>query len=400
MVYAFSFMVAFALSTAMFSTILPKLISDYSLSLAQAGLFPVFSGFGTLTTMLLIGLIGDRFSKRISTGIAFAAMGVFLLCIGSLPPFLLLLVVFTMLSASSSAFNLLITAYLSDVYGAERSRYINLLHVFFGLGSMAGPLYPILLNSLGLHWNASYLILSAVILIGSASYFLLFAKNPPTQPITDKGKDDDTDKEKDKSEVPATQVFTYRKLLTSPSMIAMCVFSFLYLGGHQMAFSTWFQTYLQWNDPLIYTPAFTSICMTLYWIGMVASRMLCAILSKRFSSRTFLLVGASVGSVVLILGFAISQPWSWVVVAALLGFCTGPIYPVSFALACEWFPKISARVSSFVGFFSSTGGMFFGWLLGSVADVSFRGAMMIPVVTLIIVFSIVLFFFPKTSLKQ
>ena len=73
--YLFAFMAAYALSGAMFSTVLPKIIEDYRLTLSQAGFFPVCLNAGNLLAMLLTALAGDRFRKSLLTGAACLGLG-------------------------------------------------------------------------------------------------------------------------------------------------------------------------------------------------------------------------------------------------------------------------------------------------------------------------------------
>ena len=383
--YLFAFMAAFAISSTMFSTVLARIIGDYQLSMVQAGLFPVCTSVGNLLAMLLTGLVGDRLKKSRFTGALFVLMGVFLLGISFAPAFAALLGLMVLLGVSTSALNLMITAYVSDLYGEQRSRYINLLHVCFGVGSLLGPLYPMLLSKMGLLWNHAYLGLAVGVLVAGGCYFLSLSRRgepaPAVAPIVDN----------------TTQVLGYRALLSRRGMLALCAMSFLYMGGHQGAFSTWFQTYLQRTDPLLYPETFTSVCMTIYWIGMVISRLVGAVLPKRIAPRSMMLVGSVLGTLALTAGLMVGQRAFWPVAAALMGLATGVIYPLTFAISCEWFPDSSARVSSFVGIFSALGSICFGYLIGGIAEHSFQAAMWIPVCALTIVFFIVLLRFPKPS---
>lgn len=386
--YLFAFMAAFALSGTMFSTALPKIIDDYRLSLGQAGLFPVCTSAGNLLAMLLTGLVGDRLKKSLFSGAAFLGMGAMLLLISLTPPFAALLLLMTLLGVLSSALNLIVTAYVSDLYGERRSRYINLLHVCFGVGSLLGPLYPMLLGRLGLAWRYAYLGLAAAVLLCGGGYFLTLARKgepaPALSPDTGGG----------------ARALGYRQLLNCRGMPALCLMSFMYMGGHQGAFSTWFQTYLQISDPAAYPEAFTSVCMTLYWVGMVLSRLLGAALPRRIAPRSVILCGSALGMIALTLGLVVGQRPFWPLAAAVLGMATGVIYPLTFAISCQWFPHSSARVSSFVGVFSSLGSLVFGYLVGGVAEKSFEAAMWIPVGALAAVLLIVLARFPRRAESQ
>lgn len=386
--YAYTFMIGFAVSGTMFSTVLPKIIGDYKLTLAQAGLFSVFTSSGNLIAMVITGMLGDRYRKSILMGIVFLGMSVTLTLIGLEPPFFLLLCFLVLLGVCSSILNLIVTAYVSDLYGDGRAKYINLVHMFYGVGSLAGPLYPMLLSQSGFRWKYSYLFLAGAVMAIGISYFVVMKKLK--EPVLAIGRD----VLKGKQEAVSFQ--SWRDLFRYKGMIALCIMSFLYMGGHQNTFSTWFQTYLQTENAQIYTEEFTSICMTLYWIGMVISRTISASVSQKIAPREFILAGSLGGVAAMTLGMLFQTPWVWVLSVMALGICTGAVYPLTFAISCAWFPDASAKVSSVVGIFTSVGSMFCGWLVGKIANsVSFYFAMFIPWVSLAVVFLIVWRCFPK-----
>ena len=43
--------------------------------------------------------------------------------------------------------------------------------MFYGIGSLIGPLYPMLLQKIGFHWTYSYLFLAVVVLISFGAYW-------------------------------------------------------------------------------------------------------------------------------------------------------------------------------------------------------------------------------------
>ena len=253
--YLFAFMASFALSSTMFSTVLPKMIEDFHLSLSMAGLLPMCTSVGNLIAMALTGLVGDRASS-----------------------FAMLLAALLLLGVCTSSLNLMLTAYVSDIYGERRSRYINLLHVCFGIGSLVGPLYPTALGAAGLSWRFAYMMLAVVVLILSAAYFLTLRRLGA--PASFAGAN---------ASAAPKEAGGAMGLLRSPSVWMLGIVSFLYMGGHQNAFSTWFQTHLQQANAALYPESLTSACMTIYWIGMVISRLIGSALPQKFSSRSIIL---------------------------------------------------------------------------------------------------------------
>ncbi|MCI8333701.1 MAG: MFS transporter [Lachnospiraceae bacterium] len=190
---------------------------------------------------------------------------------------------------------------------------------------------------------------------------------------------------------------TFLQILKAPMLIPLCLLNMIYMGGHQNIFANWFQLFLQTVDPVRYPESFTSFCMTVYWIGMLGSRLLSAYLADKIAPRRFILCGSFVGVLAQILGLACNQPLIWLLACALLGLCTGAVFPLTFAIAITWFPKNSARISSLIGIGTSIGGALISLITGRIAEGSFTLAMLVPVCSLAGVFLLMRFRFPRET---
>lgn len=357
------FMVAFAVTTTMFGTLLPMITADYGLSYGRAGLFAVFMGAGSLAAMPVTGLFGDRLPKTVSVGVIFLLMGAVMAAIYLRPAFWLLLGLVTLLNALGSMLNLMVTALFSDLFGEGRAKSISLLHLFYGLGSLAGPAYPMLVCQAGLGWQATYLWAGVFYLGLGVLYFLLPAAAGGVR-----------------MPAPAGAGARAGRLGRDSRVVAMCALSFLFMGGYQSTFATWSQTYLQSPRGGLNTAAFTSLCMTVYWVGMVGSRLAGAWLSQRVGAGRLLAIAGAAGGATLLVGYLAARQGGWVAVMLLLGLCTGAVYPLLLSYSCGLFPQSPARISSLIGIFSSFGTMLFGWLVGLLFDAGLPGAaVLIPV---------------------
>lgn len=377
-VFVIVFMMAFALSGGMFSTALPKIIETYNLSLEQASLFSVFQSGGMLLANCFTALVVDKLDKNKMLGVMFLLMGGFLFCIGSVPPFVLILMLFVLMGIVSNVVNNACSSYMSDLYGDQRARYISILHAFFGLGSLMGPLFIGQLTRMGFVWNNAYTTLGLVIIFISVAYFLtmMVIKRPvpEVQNIDDSGK---------RLKTP------YKKMLRSPKMLSLCAVSFLYAGFQ--VYNTWLPTYLNNKNPDLFPISFCSTVVACFSVGMIVSRLINGYISKFISARNYITLVSICSSGVLVAGLLLDQKYLWPVVGFLLGLLTGAIYTAQFVMACEYFPRFSASATAFTGFSSAIGGMCFNALAGQVAQkVNFLAAMCIPVVALLITFLVLL----------
>ena len=385
--YMSLFMIFFALIITMFSTVLPKITELYGLSMTQVSMFTIVQNYLAtfISTFLLIGW-GDRFPKGIVIGIDALLMGFLLFGIETLPPYLVLMLLFSTLNMTTGILNNLITAFVSDIYGEKRTRYISMMHVFYSAGALFGPLLPGAVTSLGYQWNLTFAFLGGLVLAATVTYFLVMAG---TRQFTQQTREEAPDS--------SEESLTFLQILKAPMLIPLCLLNMIYMGGHQNIFANWFQLFLHTVDPVRYPESFTSFCMTVYWIGMLGSRLLSAYLADKIAPRRFILCGSFVGVLAQILGLACNQPMIWLLACALLGLCTGAVFPLTFAIAITWFPKNSARISSLIGIGTSIGGALISLITGRIAEGSFTLAMLVPVCSLAGVFLLMRFRFPRET---
>ena len=370
------FMVLFAAMITMLSSILPKITELYSLSLSQVGTFTVVENYVSvfIGTFLILSL-GDRFPKGIIIGISAIAMSLLLFGIDTLPPYGILLCLFSVAHLAGMLLNNIITAFAADLFPAQRGRYISIIHLFYSAGALLGPKLPSFIESAGFTWNHSYAFLGSVTLVLALLYFPVLAKCG-----TLRYKISSKKQEKEKSAMPV------RDIVRHPMFLSLCLLLILYSNGHQNIFSNWLQLFLQKEYAGFYTPSFTAACMTVYWTGMLASRVLSMSIADRISPVRFITVGSALGVLIQIMGLFGNSHVLWIVTCLLLGLCTGGIYPLIHAVTISYFPDRSAAITSLTGVFGALGGIAVTWLMGQIADRSFFTAMFLPVVCLALVF--------------
>lgn len=385
-VYLGIFMALFAVITTMFSTILPKITALYTLTLGQVSVFTVVQNYvaNFVGTFFLVAW-GDHFPKGVVIGIDALLMALLLLFIDTLPAYILLMIAFSALHLTTGILNNMITAFIADLYGAKRSRYISMMHIFYSVGALFGPKLPEAVEKLGLNWNASYAVLAIAGFVLVAGYFaiMLLTKHLNYKLPAHGGSSAKAPKQK----------LDLRAILRHPMFLPLCLLQMFYMSGHQNLFGNWFQLYLQRSYSDIYTESFTATCMTVYWFGMLGSRLLSMALADKVTPRRFITIGSAVGVAAQLLGLLGNTHTLWLITCLLLGLCTGGIYPLTFSISIAYFPQSSARITSLLSIISSIGGILLSLFMGKLAELSMFAAMFVPLVCLLIVFLLIRFRF-------
>ena len=386
-IYLSAFMVLFAVIATIFSTIFPKITSIYQLTMTQASHFTIVQNYvaNFVGTFFLVAW-GDRFPKGVVIGLDALLMSLLLLFINTLPAYILLMLAFSALHLTTGILNNMITAFIADIYGARRSRYISMMHIFYSIGALFGPKLPELVEGFGHGWNATYALLALVGLALTGTYFLMMLgtrqlRYRTAAPVR-------------QAEAPAQ--LSLGAILRHSAFIPLCLLQMFYMSGHQTLFGNWFQLFLQRTNPAVYSESFTATCMTVYWFGMLGSRLLSMFLAERVTPRQFITVGSAVGVAAQLLGLLADARAVWVFVCLLLGLCTGGIYPLTFSISISYFPQNSARITSMLSIISSVGGILLSLLMGELAELSLFAAMFLPVACLAIVLLLIRLCFRNT----
>lgn len=367
-IFTFIFMSGYALTYTMLGTLLPGMISYYSLSITQASYINISLELGGTTAMVLALFLLDRMNKGktlLALALLFGLIGLFT---GSAPAYVILLATRFLLGLIGSVLDNLCATYISDLYGEHRARYVSILHTLFAVASMVAPKFAAFCIELG-GWALAYLVSGGAMTVAAVLAIIILKMMGLPQNAMDEQK-------QEKLQIP------YKEMLQSRNMRWLCLASFIFAGYSYVAM--WLSTYLDGQDSSIYTVGFCSTIMTAYYVGSVLSRMGLAAISEKISSAVYLKWASLLSGVLLAALLIIQQPMVWLVGAFLYGLIGGAMYTGRFVLSCQEFPQFSATASSLTGICSFGGNMAFNAVMGVAADAGYYTQAMIAIGILLI----------------
>ncbi len=361
-IFTFVFMGGFALSSCMLGTLLPGIISHYSLSLTQASALNIVYESANAFAMVAALFVVDRLDKGKLLTLLGLLFGLILILHGLAPTYALLLGVRLVMGIVGSLLDNLCSSYISDLYGDHRARYISILHTLYAIGSMAAPKFAALCYTAG-GWPLAYLTAGAAMAITGllAMVILRFMGYPPTAA----------------SREDPSQVFRipYRKIFLNRNLIWLSVVSVLIAGQYYV--TIWLSTYLDWLDSTVYTVKFCSTVMTALYLGMILSRISLAAVSEKLGAAVYLKWASLLSSALIVVLLLVQRPLVWLAGAFLYGFISGAMFTSRIVLSCQEFPQFSSTASAFTGVFAALGSVGFNTLMGMAADAGFYTQAMI-----------------------
>lgn len=372
----FGIMFFFAISSTMIGILVPEIVADYSLTNTEIGIIGSVQSIGSITAMIFGGVLSDRFPKLRLIMISFAAYTALLFGIGAAPAYAMLLVLFLGLGIANSYLNLLISAFISEAYGERRTAYLNMVHAFFSIGSLAGPAYASLFLQNGQTWNRSFINLGIFCSIVTLLFVTLAI------PV----------KETASSAGNKTFFKDVYRLLTDKHILVLSLLCSAYMG-HQSAVGLWIAAYMQ--DGLGLSQALGSTALTLFWAGIVVGRLMQPIIAKKIDYERWLCVCCLISGFLYTGAFLLGNGIVIILVLFLVGALTGAAFPSIIGMACSRFPNLSGTATSALSLINALIGMVLSATIGMLVDTGGFAVGMLVIPVLLFICTIILVFYRK-----
>lgn len=365
----FGLMFFFSISATMTGILIPDMTVYYGLTYGQVGLIGSVQSIGGFAATLLGGLLSDRFPKLRLICVMFAVYTLMLYGLGLVPPYSLMIACFLVIGTANSFLNLLISAYISERCPEKRTSYLNICHAFYGLGSLAGPVYTSVLLEIGIVWNKTFLWFGVFCTAVTLLLVLICRReNSAAQKGAEKG--------------------SVLALLKNRGLLLVSLACLLYMG-QQSAVNLWIASYVETE---LHSAAAAGAALTLYWTGVMLGRFLQSALSRRIDPGRWLCVCCTISAAMLTAALLLGNPAVLTAVLCIGAVLTGAAFPSMMAMGCACCPEQAGAATSVVCLGSGIGGMVIPPLVGLLAEnVSFASAIYVIPVTLVLC-SAVLFF--------
>lgn len=378
MLYVLMFL--YAIFTTVPGTQLVVLTREFGMELAEGGIFTVAVNGGCILGILASVFFLDRCDGRRLVLVSYLLFGVFLVVMraaGSCQNFLVLL---TLAGAGMKFFDASVNVCIAKLNPGDSGFYMNLLHCSFGIGAFAGPVFATGLTGLGFQWRETYLCLGAAALVLCLVYARLQKDCPPLASRLEKeareGADDTdgvkADGEKAKGaerkgenaegveKEGAASVFSFRVLCLMGILLCYC--------GHQMGINSWLPAYLQED---LHMPAGTAaLGVSAFWVGLIFSRLISAVLTKYLRAETILACGLLLGAGFLLPGILSGHMGLTIVGVVGAGLFAGASIPLTLTIGYDWFPGKTGVISTLLFLCIAGGAVVVPWLMGWCVKVS------------------------------
>ena len=324
---------------------LPALLQEFKFTYSQGGtvLFGAYVGF--LLATLLTGVLADLAGKKTVILVAGLCLILGILGYTASTSYLILFASMLVLGLGLGSIEVGANAIIVDLYQEQKGRYLNLMSVFYGMGSMLAPLFAGTLLAAGLSWRRAYqgdLILAAALLLA----FLLLR-----MPRSTNSKEEKID------------LSNLRRIAFTSQLIGIFLAISLYVAT-EIGIASWIVEFLEKTR---YEFVATSTgALSFFFAAIMLGRLAGSFLVERIGYFRSLLIASSCAAACIALGVFGPQEFSFFL--PISGLFLSIIFPTLTAVVSDLHEENIGTVLGFLFTFGGLGGMLGPWLVGVLSD--------------------------------
>jgi fucose permease len=356
--------ISIGLTNSILGPAVPFLINEFDMNFSLIGTLFFIQFTFYFASVLIAGVASDFFGKKpfLLIGASFMAAGLIGLVFSKNESTIFLFVAFI-----GVGFGILdggLNSLFIDISGEQKGFGLGLLHMFFGIGALSGPLIFSLASKTFLNWRFAFLIASCIPILFFALFFpirLLKVKSNENMRISDV------------------------TILVKNNIIVQFIFLLFAYVGVEQAIAGWLPTYL--ITTLGVSHFTSSSTLSLFFIGLTIGRLLTGIISEKIGYSDTLLILSLGSSFFLLLIFTFNSVNPIILFFMFTGFFLSGIFPTVMALVGSIFPQYSGSLSGILTAAGGVGGMLLPLGMGVVSDYAgLKQGLFVPIFASIIMF--------------
>ncbi len=326
---------------------LPKVQADLMMSIATASIVMAFLQLGFSLFSLIAGILSDciRSERILMIGCLLLGAGSFFF--GLHTSHALNMIVALLMGAGLGCILSGSNTLLINLYPERKGAILNIHHVFFGVGSLLGPVMSSYLIHRELGWRPGF-IGTTLFLVFLGGCFLIAGGQVPQRESNSAFKEN------------VVQLFRDYQFVIILIVNTLAV-------GTQVAILLLGVTFLV--EAKGSSLGMAGSALSFFALNMMIGRVICSRLTV-ITSHSFIVIVLLWLQVLCLVGAGLGTIWLAVVSLALSGMTISGVYPTSLALCGILFPEVKGSALGILTTMGGFGSMVLCWLIGQIAEVA------------------------------
>lgn len=286
------------------------------------------------------GMLTERVGRRVVLTVATLLIGLGTAMLGLVPIWAVVLLATIPAGFGSGAIDGGMNGLVLDLYPGARGRALNTLHLFFSIGALSSPLVVGRLVEAGIAWQAVVVGTAAVTVPVALAWTVVTVPHGRRRATLVAGE-------------PRPGRLALRWPLVALEIAIAC-----YVAS-EVGVSNWLIRFLE-DAPL----GLATTSLSLFWGGLAVGRLVSARFSDRFDHvryATGCALGAGLATIAAVL---VPSTEASIALFAVVGFASGPVFPLIIAIGGERHPGRAAAVSGFLTASAVVGGLVYPPIMG------------------------------------
>lgn len=341
--YGLLFMTIFGALDGFKGFVIPQLQAHLDFSYGDAAFIMSSANIGFLAASFLSGFLVDHWGIRRVWLIGIGFFGVGLISFGLSQGLLMMVVFFVASGFGAGGIEIGINSLIPLLYPNQQSKYFNLLHGFYGIGGVIGPLVAGWIFGLGVLWGPFYVIFGVCLLI------LLGLLSRASLPREGTGEKMDWR--------------ALKGLLQHRTFILFTLLMIFYVAS-EVGLGAWLPTYLIHIKG--YSTEKSGLFLSIFFIAFTIGRLWGGVVVEKIGDTRTLVSFSMLGFIFVTLGQRELAGAAWLF--PLSGFFYSVIFPTMASIVSRTFPQRTGTALGFLFAAAGLGGMLSTWLIGALID--------------------------------
>jgi len=338
-------MILIAINFTMASPVLIEISKSVKSTIALTGMILTFMALGFIFGTVLNGIF-TRFIKRkhLYRTVLFVQSLSFMIFAFS-KNLVLSLIMFLMLGICCGILEVAIGTMMVELSKKTAGLTLNLVHVFFGIGAIAGPALSSQIVGHGFSWQIGFLFVSGLVFVNFI--FSLFIKIPSAEEYDNRQLILNSNAVKSSS----PKIVSNFTKLTIGLIILLSVIIFTNTAT-EVGFTSWMPTFMRLNKG--FSNVLAGQSLSLFWLAMLVGRLLVGLLSRWFKIEIILIFLCIACFISAISSVLVKNSAAVFVLFVFVGLTQSGMWPGVLALGSNCFPK---NVNLVISVLSAAGGI-------------------------------------------
>jgi fucose permease len=284
------------------------------------------------------GMLTERIGRRSILVLAAAFHAIGLVGLGIAPGWIAFSAAGVVRSIGAGAIDSGLNALVVDMYGESRGRALSLAHLFYAMGAVGAPFVLALRGSLGLSWEA--------IVVASGLATVPLAVILTVADLAD-----------GRHRATSAAAGRHTSMVSLP-LVFLAIAIGCYVAG-STGVSNWLVRFLESASAGLATSA-----LGFYWAGLMTGRLVNAAIADHLDHVKLAVAAACTAAVALVAAVLVPSVGLSIALFAVMGFASGPIYPLIMAIGGDRFPGRAAAMSGILGAAGVIGSLAYPPLMG------------------------------------